>query len=588
MVFLVPTVLAGLGATALPVAIHLLNKHRVQVVRWGAMRFLAEIVSQHQRRLQLENWLLLALRCLFFILLAVAFARPVLHPGGVAGTVTGPVVAVLLLDQSASMGQSNGVSTRFEQGKTAARKILDGLEPGSQAALLLVSDRVNPVIARPTTNLPLVRRAVEVAELTDRAGNLTEAIKAAVDVLRPISGGHQEIDLLTDNQASGWPEWEQAQSALAGVSGVRLRLAALGDRGEDNLAVTALRAEAAVAASGQPFGCLVEVSNYGASVAAGVRVTLAVDGGPPVDETMLDHLDPGQTRTVRLNVRFPKAGFYTLTATIPADRLPVDNQRSLAVHVIDRLDVAVVEGGSAAAAQDRDAFFLVNALVPVLPARRAGYYLKTETVQPAWLQEAALDHYGLVFLSNVGTLAPNAVGALQKYVGEGGNLVIFPGPRVQPDSYNHDGGLGGLLPAKLGELRDPGRAGKFASWQAADYRHPVTALWNDGQNGNLGSIHTTQYFPLELSSVPVGGVAGTSRVVVAYTDGTPAAARAVVRQGTRYPFRQQRHDGVEQFADPSGLRAVVATPRRLSDRGKQRCGRVAAAARRCFSDGREE
>ena len=532
MVFLVPAVLAGAGAVAAPVIIHLLNKHRVQVVPWGATRFLLQVVQQHQSRLKLEELLLLLLRCLLFALLALAFARPVLHPGGTdSAAATGPATAVVLLDQSASMGQSNGVTTRFEQGKAAARNFLDALPPGSQAALLLVSDRLNPVIARPTANLALVRRALDVAELTQRASNLPDAVRAAVDLLRPIQGGRKEIDLVTDNQSNAWEHFDQAQTALAAVPDIRLQLADLGNHGEDNLAITALRAETAVAAAGQPLGCLVEVSNFGASLADAVRVTLAVDSGPPVDEMMLDHLNPGQVRTVRLGTRFPKAGFYTLTAAIPADRLPMDNQHALAVHVIDRLDVAIVEGGTATAKQDRDAFFLANALVPVPPARRTDYYLKTETKLPEWLQDATLDRYRIVFLSNVGTITPNAARNLQKYVREGGSVVVFPGNRVKPDAYNKLPVFNELLPATLGELRNPGGDGKVIAWQAKDYRHPVTALWNNTQGGNLGSIRATQYFPLTPPPAPPGGAPDPVRVLVAYADGTPAVAERLYGKG---------------------------------------------------------
>lgn len=529
MIFLVPAVLAGLGAVAAPVAIHLLNKRKVLVVHWGATRFLLETISRNQRRFQLEQWLLLALRCLLLALLALAFARPVLNPGGTGGdAAAGPTIAVLLLDQSASMGQSNGVQTRFEQARTAAGKVLDGLRPGSQAALFLVANRINPVVPRPTANLPLVRRALELAEQTQRTSDYEGAVKQALDTLRPIVGAGKEIDLFTDNQASAWQDIDAIRAALAASPEVRLRVIAAGERGEDNLAVTTLRAETAVPAAGQRFGCLVEVSNHSASAASGVHVTLSVDDGPPVDETTLDRIEPGQARTARLNVRLPKSGYYVLTAAIPADRLPADDRRALAVHVVDREDMAVVEGGTAPSRQDRDAFFLANALAPVSPTRRADYYLKVETAQPPWLQTADLGRYRVIFLSDVAAPDPAASARLLKYVRDGGSLVIFPGPRVQPDAYNNDPSLRELLPVKLGPRVEPGRDGRFAAWQAAGYRHPVTALWNDPVNGNLGTIRATQYFPLSLP-LTISGQAPS--IIVSYTDGSPAVVDRAFGKG---------------------------------------------------------
>ena len=402
--------------------------------------------------------------------------------------------------------------------------------PGSQAALFLVANRVNPVVPRPTANLALVRRALDLAEPTARGNDYPAAVKQALDTLRPINGAGKEIDLLTDNQASAWQDVDSIRAALAASPEVRLNLVGLGKRGEDNLSVTALHLETATPAAGQLVGCQAEISNYSVAPAAGVRVTLSVDDGPPVDEAMIERIEPGQARAVRLNVRFPKTGFYVLNAAIPSDRFPADDQRAVAVHVLERGDAAIVEGGAATNPQDRDAFFLANALVPVPPVRRADYYLKVTAVQPSWLATADLARYPLVFLADVAAPDPATGQKLLKYVQDGGSLVIFPGPRVQPDAYNNDPSLRALLPARLGPRLDPGRDGKFNAWQARDYHHPITALWNDPANGNLGTVRATQYFPLTLLTTAVAGM-DAPQVIVNYTDGSPAVVERACGRG---------------------------------------------------------
>ncbi|MBE7213217.1 MAG: BatA domain-containing protein, partial [Gluconacetobacter diazotrophicus] len=524
MIFLAPTVLAGLGAIAAPVVIHLLNRRRTQVIPWAAMRFLLATAQRHKRSFDLEQWLLLLLRCLVVVCLALAFARPVLHPGGGTGDgAGGPTIAVLLLDQSASMGQSNGLQTRFEQAKSRGREILDALAPGSQAALFLVANRVNPVVPRPTANLTLVRRSLDLAEPTVRTNDYLTAIKQALDTLRPINGAGKEIDLLTDNQASAWQDLDAIRAALALSPEVRFKVVGLGERGEDNLAITAVQPDSAAPAAGQLVGCQVQVSNHSAAPAAGVRVTLSVDNGPPVDETTVERIEPGQSRAVRLSARFPKAGFYVLNAAIPPDRFPADDQRALAVHVLERREITVVEGGAAATPQERDAFFLANALVPVPPARRADYYLKVAAVQPSWLATADLARSPLILLADVAAPDPATSQKLLKYVQDGGSLVVFPGSRVQPDAYNNDPALRALLPAKIGTRIDAARDGKLAAWQARDYHHPVTALWNDPANGNLGTVRASQYFPLTPSDA--------AQVVVSYADGAPAVVARACGKG---------------------------------------------------------
>src|SRR5437764_15218638 len=87
------------GAAAVPVIIHLLNRRRYRIVDWAAMRFLLAAQRQNVRRLRLEQWLLLAIRCLVLVLLAGALAAVTpwaesiwqrVLPGN---TLTGPVIS---------------------------------------------------------------------------------------------------------------------------------------------------------------------------------------------------------------------------------------------------------------------------------------------------------------------------------------------------------------------------------------------------------------------------------------------------------------------------------------------------------------
>ena len=76
--FLNPWMLLGTLAVASPILIHLLNKRRFKIVDWAAMDFLFQADKKNRRRVQLENFLLLLLRCLAMLLIALMFARPFL------------------------------------------------------------------------------------------------------------------------------------------------------------------------------------------------------------------------------------------------------------------------------------------------------------------------------------------------------------------------------------------------------------------------------------------------------------------------------------------------------------------------------
>ncbi|MCB1089646.1 MAG: BatA domain-containing protein, partial [Verrucomicrobiae bacterium] len=81
MLFQNTVLLFGALGILIPILIHLLNRRTNRVVEWGAMNFLFESLAMRNRRIQLEEALLMAARCLLVGLLALALARPFVPPG---------------------------------------------------------------------------------------------------------------------------------------------------------------------------------------------------------------------------------------------------------------------------------------------------------------------------------------------------------------------------------------------------------------------------------------------------------------------------------------------------------------------------
>lgn len=536
MIFLHPAILAGLLAIGLPVAIHLFSKPRLRRMPWAATRFLLNSFQKNRQRTKVEDILLLLLRCGLIALLVLIFARPALLTNGTGLSIGGETsTAVLLLDNSGSMGQSDGEQTRFDEAKTLAQGILSKLGPGSSCALYLAANEAIPLIPKPTQDFTLLRRFLAQAPLTDRGTDLLAGVKAAMELLKSSPGPHREIFLLTDSQASAWRNLDQIRQLQAeNRKEITLRVIVIGNRGEDNVAISGLQMIGTAAAINQPLRCTVEVTNWGKTAVEKIPVKLSADDASPQDEGMIGNLDPGQSATLPLFVRFRDPGYHSLTANIPGDRLPSDNQRSLALLVLDQIHVLVVEGATNPNPASRDGFFLRHALVPVSPEEAARYYLQVTMGTPPDLESSAIDKYQLIFLSNVRQPTPLGTQNLSRYVAQGGALVVFPGPATDFKYANTDPPFSALLPATLGPAENPPTGQKFLAWQGRNYEHPITSFWNDPASGSLGSVRVWKYFPLALKTAASG--ASPPQVVVAYADGTPAAVEQAVGRGKVFLF----------------------------------------------------
>jgi hypothetical protein len=539
MSFLNPIMLAGLAAVSVPIIIHLLNRRKFRKVTWAAMRFLQNAIEQNQRRMRIEDMILLALRCLLLALLALALARPAILSDASAVFGQSKVTGVIILDNSMSMGMSDGTGTRFEKARRAAEQALDSMPAGSATAVLLASDVVQAVIPEPTFDLNLARKALREAPLTDRATDIFPALGKAIDTLKDRLALRKEIYLVTDGQAAGWRQLTEIQRTLERTkSEIKTHVILVNEHEERNLGVSDLRLASGLSAVGQPLRFEAKVSNYGKEEVRSTRVGLSVNGETPSDEFTINALPAGATKSVTLFAKLRDEGFQSVAARIAEDRLPADDRRSLAVRAIREVKVLLVDGEPGSEARDSEVFFLKNALVPVPADAAADYFIKTVSVTPSELSQARLDDFDAVVLANVPDFSDALVTTLEGYVRRGGGLMVFPGARVNTAFYNEQLFQKlKMLPAEFGAIR--GEADKddaFVTLQEKGYEHPIVEIWNDPGSGKLGSARFFRWFELkpelqekeqrgkgagENSPLPPGSSAPL-RIVLKYADGSPA------------------------------------------------------------------
>jgi hypothetical protein len=546
MSFLNPIMLAGLVAVAVPIIIHLLNRRKFRKVVWAAMRFLQNAVEQNQRRLRIEDMILLALRCLLLALLALALARPAILSNASDMFGQSKVTGAIILDNSQSMGMSDGTATRLEKARRAAESVLDSMPVGSATAVLFASDIVQGAIPEPTFDLNLARKAIREAPLTDRATDVFPALQKAIATLNERLAIRREIYLITDGEAAGWPQLTEIQRALERAkSEIKTHVILVNEHEEKNLGVSELRLASGLSPVNQPLRFEIKVTNYGKEEARNTRVSFSVDGEPPTDGFTIDTLAAGATKSVTMFLKLRTEGFHSVTARIPEDRLPADDQRTAAVRAIKEVKVLLVDGDPGNEPRDSEVFFLGNALVPVPPEAAADYFIKATSIHAPELSQARLDDFDCIILANVPNFSETTLKSIENYLRRGGGLMIFPGDRVNVNFYNEQlFKRARLLPAGLGSARGQAdQDGEFFGLQENNYEHPIVSIWNDPGSGKLASSRFFKAFALkpdtkgnegvrEVSRSPAPSLprspreeasdAGLPRVVLNYADGTPA------------------------------------------------------------------
>ena len=111
-----------LAAAAAPIVIHLWNKRRYREVPWAAIEYLLAAMRKNSRRIQIEQWLLLAIRTLIIVLVVLAVAEPFLEQAGLSFVPPASGrIKVLVIDGSYSMAYKPTDKSRFDRRQATGR-----------------------------------------------------------------------------------------------------------------------------------------------------------------------------------------------------------------------------------------------------------------------------------------------------------------------------------------------------------------------------------------------------------------------------------------------------------------------------------
>lgn len=459
--FLNPLLLWGLLLCAVPILIHLLNRRRFRRVSWGAMEFLLRAMQRNKKRLRMEQWLVLLLRTLAVLLLVALVSRPQLG-GGLLGARTHHVV---VLDDSASMGQRSGSTTLYGRAHERIRALVDELvvaRQGDSFSLVRTSRPSAPELWRQRVGPELTRRVAGLlAELaaTDAAPELDAALRATGQRARSVEDAARTwLYVVGDRRAIDWATDDDQPrpgivEALRGLDRDRDRVLVLGEAGPPaNLGIVELRLLDRLAVAGVPLVLAVDVQNFGLDAVPPTTAVVEIDGQSRV-LVAVPRLLPGERIAVPLSHVFHQPGPHRIEAALePTDSYPADDRRTLALDVREKSRVLLVDGQPDE--DDGETFFLQAAM----DVAESG--IDPQVVSEAALADANLAGFDMVWLCNVQSPGSHVAPRLEDYVAAGGGLAVFAGPLLDAARWNEllwrDGQS--VLPLPFGELGgDPDR-----------------------------------------------------------------------------------------------------------------------------------
>ncbi len=491
--FLNPVFLIGLATALVPIFIHLISKKRGVKQSFPALRFLMASNGKVARRSKIKDLILLFLRTLILVLLVFGFSKPAVFSFSTVGVRDVRSVAIVI-DNSFSMGYGDN----FKKAKSRAEKLIESLPDGNFGAVF-------PLIPTDDTISQITRdRRKMIEDLNNLKLSYTFAdnerrLNEIYNFIGSAPNQKKELIFFTDLQRTGWMgdefrrEWFLPVDVASGL--------------EENRAVSGVDFKD----KGDSLEISVKVSNYSKNPIKDLLVTvflgdkeikgfLRIEGGK---EQIKDIIVPKDT--------LPQ-GEILGKVEISHDNLDVDDVRYFVIPQNKKPRVLIVDGDPREDARLSESYYLARAVETISEILPLNLTIKDND---SFLDEK-LKEYNLIFLANVGDIAPQKAHEIEEFLKDGGVVVVFLGDRVRGDLYNAL--FRNVLPVEIGTISD------------GDYSLSVHELnkFTEGINEKFGQVKVKKLFSLRPAK--------DASIILDASSNSPFCIQGKVEKGSIFLF----------------------------------------------------
>ena len=485
--FLNPIMLFAALLALVPLILHLLHRSRYQIETWGAMMFLQESLRIRGRAVRIQQIILLVMRASFFVLLALALARPVMSPatGTKAAGTPGegeqqnpPTTHVLILDSSYSLQQGGHDANFFDRVRDSALRILDRMPTNDNMLLVLAGQKPRTIIRKPSADSDFLRSKIMNLEPGYEKADLVLACQQAFRMLESSTKPKHRIYILIDRQAASWhgpsnPRWQELDRhyRLLKIKPAIYVFTHQPVSPPSNTLIRNIYTASPIIDVFRLNRFQVEIENFGDP--RKVRVDFFA-GKKQVGEREVV-LQPG-VNSVEFDYSFKQPGSTYVSARIPHDEIVVDNTYTKAVQVVKQVPVLIIEGQGAEDPFNADAGVVRAALTAASDPGDDVLFVPTVRNQADIdkMDSAYLARFKSILLVNVASLSSLFRARLERFVNQGGGLLIGLGKDISIENYNSMySGSEGMLPAAITTITDRQEIPVRPSFPAGD---PGTVL----------------------------------------------------------------------------------------------------------------
>jgi len=404
MQFSNPLFLFGICAIAIPILIHLFNFRRYKTTYFSNVKLLQELLKKTKRESQLQHFIVLLLRILSITALAFAFAQPYL-PNQKFETQSGNIVSVFV-DNSFSMEAHTQQTSLLNEAGDAAKKVAEAFSYHDE--FVLITNNFSAQEAQILNKDELLSRLDDI-EITPKSKKLEQILHFNQSITAKSNKAQKIAYFISD--------FQEGQFDFAPLLRDTTQLSfiiPIENKGMSNISIDSCWFDMPVFQVGYNMGLTVRIRNNGKEDIVKLPVRLYINN----EQRALGAVDikPNSYTDFTLHYTLQHARIQTGMLEIYDTPITFDDRFYFVYEVAPSASVIAI--------QDK----VKNRYLQALYGSDSLFCYEAMHVNQ--INYAAFTSTQLIILDQLETISTGLAAELEKYVQNGGNLMVFPAEKM--------------------------------------------------------------------------------------------------------------------------------------------------------------
>jgi hypothetical protein len=410
MNFVYPTFLFALFAIAIPIIIHLFNFRKYKKVYFSNIRFLQEVKQETKRKSKLKHLLVLLSRIIAITALVFAFAQPYLPVSNAKINANKNRVSIFV-DNSFSMEAINKNGILLEVAKNKAKEIVAAFQPTDEFQVITNDFE--------TKHQHFVSKK-EMEELINEIKNssisrkLSEVISRQYDLMNDNAQSTKSTYIISDFQKNTSNILE-----IKGDSSINTFLIPVLTNKTNNIFVDSCWFTSPIQQLNHEASLIVRIKNASDEKLENIPVKLFINNQQKSLASV--NIDANSEAEITLSYMLNASGIQNGRIEISDSPIIYDDVFYFNYEIVDKISVLCINGSSP------------NIYLNTLFGKDSLFAF--QNINDKVIDFSSFSSNDLIILNELETISSGLSSELQRYIYDGGSVVLIPSPKADLIAY---------------------------------------------------------------------------------------------------------------------------------------------------------